>query len=56
MVDVKVTSTEKMNEAFKEKDVKYLEWATKEAREKKVVMAVMVPLIISHDGASTGTR
>ena len=40
-----------MNEAFKEKDEKYREWATKETRESKVVMAVMVPLIISHDGA-----
>ena len=28
VVDVKVTSTEKMNEAFKEKDEKYREWAT----------------------------
>ena len=51
LVDVKVTSTDKMNEAFKEKDEKYREWATKETREKKVGMAVMVPLIISHDGA-----
>ena len=51
VVDVKVTSTDKMSEAFKEKDVKYIEWATKETREKKVAMAVMVPLIISHDGA-----
>ena len=51
VVDVKVTSTEKMNEAFKEKDDKYRVWATKETREKKVVMVVMVPLIISHDGA-----
>ena len=49
---MKVTSTEdKMNDAFKEKDEKYREWATKEIREKKVVMAVMVPVIISHDGA-----
>ena len=51
VVDVKVTSTDKMNEAFKEKDEKYRDWATKETREKKVAMAVMVPLIISHDGA-----
>ena len=51
VVDVKVTSTDKMNEAFKEKDEKYPEWATKETREKKVVMAVMAPLIVSHDGA-----
>ena len=51
VVDEKVTSTDKINEAFKEKDQKYYEWATKETREKKVVMAVMVPIIISHDGA-----
>ena len=51
VVDVKVTSTDKMNDAFKEKDEKYREWATKETREKKVGMAVMVPFIISHDGA-----
>ena len=46
-----VTSTEDMNKAFKEKDDKYREWATRETREKKVEKAVMVPLIISHDGA-----
>ena len=51
VVDVKVTSTDKMNEAFKEKDDKYREWATKETRERKVAKAVMVPVIISHDGA-----
>ena len=51
VVDVKITSTDKMNEAFREKDNKYREWATKETREKKIVMVVMVPLIISHDGA-----
>ena len=51
VIDVKITSTDKMNEAFKEKDEKYPEWATKETREKKVAMAVMVPLIISLDGA-----
>ena len=51
VVDVKVTSTDRMNEAFKEKDEKYREWATRETREKKVSMAVMVPVIISHDGA-----
>ena len=51
VVDVKITSTDKMNESFKEKDEKYREWATKETRESKVVMAVIVPLIISHDGA-----
>ena len=51
VVDVKVTSTEKMNESFNEKDDKYRIWATSETREKKVAKAVMVPLIISHDGA-----
>ena len=48
---MKVTSTDKMKEAFKEKDDKYREWATRETQEKKVGKAVMVPLIISHDGA-----
>ena len=51
VVDVKVTSTEKMNEAFRERDEKYREWTTKETREKKVAKAVMVPIIVSHDGA-----
>ena len=51
VVDVKVTSTDKMDEAFKEKEEKCREWATQETREMKVMMAVMVPLIISHDGA-----
>ena len=36
VVDVKVTATDKMNEAFKEKDEKYRHWATCETREKKV--------------------
>ena len=36
MVDVKITSTDKMNEAFKEKDAKYSEWTTQETLEKKV--------------------
>ena len=49
-MDVKVTSTDKMSKAFKEKDDKYREWATKETREKKVGKAVIVPFIISHDG------
>ena len=40
-----------MNDAFREKDEKYREWTTMETREKKVAKAVMVPLIISHDGA-----
>ena len=51
VVDVKITSSDKMSEAFKEKDEKYREWATRETRENKVAKAVMVPLIISHDGA-----
>ena len=50
-VDVKVTSTDKMNEAFRGKDDKYREWATKETREKRVTKSVMFSLIISHDGA-----
>ena len=40
-----------MNDEFKRKDDKYREWTIKETREKKVSKAVMVPLIISHDGA-----
>ena len=56
VVDVKNTSTAYMNKAFKEKDEKYRQWAKRETREKKVVMAVMVPLIISHDGAVQGTQ
>ena len=51
VVDVKVTTTDKMSEAFKEKDDKYREWTTRDTREKKVEKAVMVPLIVSHDGA-----
>ena len=51
VVDVKVTSTEDMNKAFKEKDDKYRDWATKDTREKKVGKAVMIPIIVSHDGA-----
>ena len=43
-----------MNKAFREKDDKYQEWTMKETREKKVGKAVMVPLIISHDGAVNG--
>ena len=34
-VAVKVTSTEEMNKAFREKDEKYREWATWETKEKK---------------------
>ena len=51
VVDVKVTSTDKLNDALQEKDDKYREWATRTTREKKVAVAVMVPVIISHDGA-----
>ena len=51
VVDVKVTSTEDMSKAFREKDEKYREWATRETKEKKVEKVVLVPLIISHDGA-----
>ena len=51
VVDVKITSTDNMNDAFQEKDDKYRECATSETREKKVVKVVLVPLIISHDGA-----
>ena len=40
-----------MNMSFKEKDEKYRVWATHERREKKVAKVVMVPLIISNDGA-----
>ena len=51
MVDVKVTSTDQLNKAFREKDEKYREWTTRETRERKVAKVVLVPLIISHDGA-----
>ena len=51
VVDVKITSTEKMNGAFKEKEEKYRVWPTLETRGNKGAKAVMVPLIISHDGA-----
>ena len=51
VVDVKVTSTDKMNDEFKKKDEKYRNWTTQETREKRVEMAVMVPLIFSNDGA-----
>ena len=50
-MDVKVTSTDKLDDEFKKKDDKYRVWATQETREKKVEKAVMVPLIVSHDGA-----
>ena len=51
VVDVKVTSTDQLNDAFKEKDDKYRKWATEESREEKVEKVVMVPLIISNDKA-----
>ena len=51
VVDVKITSTDKMDEAFMEKDTKYREWTTIETREKKVAKAVMAPLIVTLDGA-----
>ena len=51
VVDVKVTSTDQLHKAFREKDDKYRVWATSETREKKVSKVVMVPIIISHDGA-----
>ena len=34
-VDVKVTSTDKMNDEFRIKDDKYRKWTTQETREKK---------------------
>ena len=43
VVALKVTSTDKMNEAFKEKDDKYREWATSETRENEVSKVVMCP-------------
>ena len=52
---MKVTSTGKMNEAFKEKDDKYREWATKDTREKKVAKAVLVPSSSLTMGLSTMT-
>ena len=51
VVDVKTTSSDNMDEVFREKDDKYRVWTTQETMEKKVGKAVMVPLIISRDGA-----
>ena len=51
VVDVKVTSTDKMNGSFMKKDEKYRMWTIHETREKKEDKVVMVPLIVSHDGA-----
>ena len=51
VVDMKITSTEHMNFAFKEKVEKQREWTMVETREKNVAEAVMVPIIISHDRA-----
>ena len=39
-----------MNKALNEKNDKHMKWTTMETKEKKVDKAVMVPLIISHDG------
>ena len=50
-MDVKVTSTDKMNETFKEKEEKYRAWTTHETEEMKASKVVMVPIIISHDSA-----
>ena len=36
VVDVKVTSTEDLNKAFKEKDDKYQKWTATDTQEKKV--------------------
>ena len=47
---MKITPTDDLSNAFKEKDDKYRVWATSE-RPEKVMKAVMVPLIISRDGA-----
>ena len=55
MSDVKVTSTEEMNKAFREKDGKYREWSTKATWEKSVAKATMVPLIVPTMRRSTGT-
>ena len=54
VVDVTLTSTEEMNEAFKEEDEKYRVWTTHETKETIVAKAVMVPLIISHHRAVHG--
>ena len=35
VVDVKVTSTDKLNKAFKEKDDKYREWTSKKRGKRK---------------------
>ena len=52
---MKVTSTDDMNKAFKEKDEKYRVWETSETREMKVVKAVMVPSSSHTTGQSTET-
>ena len=48
---MKVTSTDKLNDAFAEKDEKYWEWTIPETQEEIVLKVVMMPLIISHDRA-----
>ena len=50
-MDVMVISSEEMRKGFKEKDDKYRERTTRETQEKRVMTAVMVPLVVSHDGA-----
>ena len=40
-----------MNKSTRENDGKYCEWVTRDTRNKIVVKAAMVSLIISHDGA-----
>ena len=51
VVDVKVTSTEKLNEFFNEKDESIECGRPGRPGRKKVAKAVIVPLIISHDMA-----
>ena len=55
VVDVKVTSTEKKNKAFRENKIPRL-GDQRDTRKKKVRKAVVVPIIISHDGTSTKTQ
>ena len=44
-------TSEDMNKSTRENDGKYCEWVTRDTRNKIVVKAAMVSLIISHDGA-----
>ena len=50
-IDVIVTSTDHLKIPFKDINDKTLKWTTGQTIEKKVAMAVMVHLVISHDGA-----